>query len=65
MSRNRVTCPDCGSRTTRQKAEAQVCWHCEGLKVRAEEDKAFESFMEHDEETRWRLLWEAAGNPTL
>jgi len=65
VSKGRVDCPDCGSRTTRHKLETQGCWYCEGLKQRSEEDEAFEAFMEYDEETRWRLLFEAAGRPTL
>lgn len=34
------------------------------IEERDQIESDFKSFMIHDEEYRWRLLWEAAGRPT-
>lgn len=60
----RVDCPVCGARCNANQFERNGCWSCTQDAERAEVETEFSAFMAHDEETRWRALWEAANRPS-
>lgn len=63
MSR-KAECLICGTRQSAFQLEHHGCWACAREATEAEDQEAFETFMALDEEARWRLLWEHAGQPT-
>jgi hypothetical protein len=58
MSRN-ATCHDCGTEQSASQLRLNGCWYCDMRAQEQSADSRFAEFMLNDEETRWRLIWDA------